>query len=481
MTLDPASPEPAYRQIAAQLAAAARAGRLTAGDPLPGTRELAERLGVNRKTVTRAYEDGIARGWLRAVPQRGVFIAGDNGDGDDAAGLGRFAPAFDGVALPPYFDALPSEAGPGWLTIDNGAPDVRLLPHERMHRGYRRALREVFTTASRPAASPSPQGLPALREALAGMLRQTRGMPVRPEEVCVTRGTQMALHAVAATLLVPGDRVVVERWSYPPAWALFRTLGAEVSTVGMDSQGLDVDALAALCDAAPVRMVYVTPHHQFPTGVRLAPERRRQLLALARKHGFVILEEDYDHEFNHRGDRGSLPLASGNPGGHVVHIGSLSKVLAPSFQCAYVAAPTGLTQALCRRLGLVSRHGDAVVERMIAGFIEDGGLRAHVRKAGRVYRARRDAMVQALREAFGEAVAIDPPASGLALWARFAAPLDTTGMVRRAPRFQLRLRDGALFSPSGEPVNALRLGFGSLDDGEMREAVARLARAAGAG
>lgn len=138
----------------------------------------------------------------------------------------------------------------------------------------------------------------------------------------------MALDLLARSLLKPGDMVAVEAFGYRPAWDALRLAGAELHPILVDEKGLDVDGLQRLLRQTPVRAVYVTPHHQYPTTVTLSPQRRQQLLALAQRHRFVIIEDDYDHEFHYDG-RPVLPLASADEAGVVASLGTLSKVLAP--------------------------------------------------------------------------------------------------------------------------------------------------------
>lgn len=152
-------------------------------------------------------------------------------------------------------------------------------------------------------------------------------------------------------LLKPGDVVLVERLSYPPAWEIFRQLGARLVTVELDDEGCRVDQIDALCRLHKVRMLYITPHHQFPTTVSLPAGRRQQLLELARQHDFCVVEEDYDHEYHFAG-RPYLPLASDRQQRHVIYIGSLSKSLGSTFRCSFIVAPAEVAVVLERRATL---------------------------------------------------------------------------------------------------------------------------------
>jgi len=178
----------------------------------------------------------------------------------------------------------------------------------------------------------------------------------KPENILVTRGSQQALDLVARALFSDGGVIAVESMGYAPAWAAFRAAGATLVPIAVDSHGIDVAALEALCERHAVRAVYVTPHHQYPTTVTLSAPRRLALLALAKKHKLAIIEDDYDHEFHYEG-RPVLPLASADSDGLVVYIATLSKLLAPGLRTGFVVGPSALVQHLAARRMYVDRQG----------------------------------------------------------------------------------------------------------------------------
>ncbi|CAI3805266.1 2-aminoadipate transaminase [Pseudomonas sp. MM221] len=360
------------------------------------------------------------------------------------------------------------------MFFDNGACDHRLLPQAVLHRYYRNALRNSF--ASNSVRHGSDCSSLYLRAALADMLRHNRSLNVGAEHICLTQGVQMSLSLLASVLLKPGDAVLVERLSYPPAWEIFRQLGARLVTVDLDHEGCRVDQIDALCRQHKVRMMYITPHHQFPTTVSLPAGRRQQLLELARLHDFCVVEEDYDYEYHFSG-RPYLPLASDRQQRHVVYIGTLSKPLGSTFRCSYIVAPVEVTTVLARRATLTLGQGDAVMQRMLADLINDGELKKHLRRVNREYRRRRETLLVCLHAAFGEQITVQEPEGGLALWVRFADAINVDQLVEKALELDLVVRSGRQFSPFGHAENALRLGFASLDVEEIRQATQRLAQA----
>lgn len=483
LNLDDAAPQASYRKIVEGLVAAITEGRLRPGTALPGTREMAQLLDVNRKTVILAYEEAVTKGWLESVPRRGTFVSQQlataavpvPGGPRSFARVLRDAPA--GAYFAANDQATALQQRPCALFFDNGACDHRLLPQAVLHRYYRNALRYSF--ASNTVRHGSDGSGHYLRCALAQMLRHDRGLNVQAEHICLTQGVQMSLYLAASALIEPGDVVLVERLSYPPAWEIFRRLGARLVTVDLDEQGCRVEQIDALCRLHPVRMLYITPHHQFPTTVSLRAGRRRRLLELARVHEFCVIEEDYDHEFHFAG-RPYLPLASDPAQRHVIYIGSLSKSLGSTFRCSYIVAPAPVIEVFARTAALTLGQGDAVMQRMLADLINAGELRKHLRRVSKEYLRRRETLARCLREAFAERVVVREPEGGLALWVVFDPAIDVQRLVAEALRLDLVVRSGRQFSPAGEAENALRLGFASLDQGEISLAVRRLAQAAAA-
>lgn len=467
LALDEASTTPLFAQIAEALAADVRRGVLRPGDAIPGSRTLAEALGVHRNTVLAALRELEKQGWIRSERARGTFVsealpelrarAPEATRGDAFFDVSR---VFPDVATPVPPDALP---------LLGGVPDVRLVPTEALARAYRRALR-----APRLLGYGDPAGALALRRALATMLAHTRGLAVEPDDVVVTRGSQMAIDLVARALLRPGDVVAVEALGYRPAWEALRASGATLVPVRVDRHGLDVARLAELAETTPLRAVYVTPHHQYPTTAVLGAPRRLALLELARRRRIAILEDDYDHELHYEG-RPILPLASRAPRS-VIYVGTLSKVLAPGLRLGWVIAPPPLREAIVAHRTYVDRQGDHVLEHAIAELAEDGELARHTLRMRRVYLARLDHFVSVLQETFGETLRFEVPRGGMALWAH-ARGVDVDAWAERAATRGVYVQTARRFTFDRRPRAALRLGFGALDETELGRAIELLAKA----
>jgi GntR family transcriptional regulator/MocR family aminotransferase len=199
------------------------------------------------------------------------------------------------------------------------------------------------------------------------------------------------------------------------------------------------------------------------------------LLDLARRQRIAVLEDDYDNEFHFEG-RPVLPLAGEDPGGVVVYLGTLSKILAPGLRIGFVAGPRPLVEALAARRSTADGQGDHLLQRAAAELLEDGLLQRHARKMRRIYLARRDALAEALRRHLGDAVAFDPPPGGMSLWVRVDPSVDLEAWMARAGKAGVGVYPGRRFDFRDRPRPNLRLGFSSLDEVELEEAVRRLAR-----
>jgi GntR family transcriptional regulator / MocR family aminotransferase len=466
---------PRFLQIARRFGDDIRSGRLAPGARLPGSRTLASQLGVHRNTVLAAYAELAAEGWIDTTPARGTFVS--DSLPEPRRGLERTAralarqPGFALRAAPPDPELV--EAPPGALSMSGGIPDLRLIPTAELSRAYRRALRRHGRSL---LAYGDPRGEPRLRAALADMLATTRGLPLSGDDLVITRGSQMALDLVARTLIAPGDVVAIEALGYPPAWQAMMGAGAELAPVPVDAGGIDVGALQRLARRRRLRAVYVTPHHQYPTTATLTAARRLELLELARRERFAIIEDDYDHEFHYEW-RPVLPLASADGAGVVVYVGTLSKILAPGLRLGYVAAPRALLDHVARGRRYVDRQGDHVLEHAIAELVEDGELGRHVRRMRRVYLRRRDALVSALRQRLEGALDFSVPPGGMALWAHVRPRLDVNAWAERARARGLIVHPAQQFAFDRRPRAYLRLGFAALDESELARAVDRLARA----
>ncbi|HEY6797512.1 MAG TPA: PLP-dependent aminotransferase family protein, partial [Kineosporiaceae bacterium] len=329
LTWEPTGPGPAHHRLAAALRAQVNDGRLRAGDRLPPTRVLAEELGVSRWVVTEAYDQLKAEGYL----------TGRVGSGTVVAGPPVTAPAVTAPAEPTATSAPATSALPD---LSPALPDLSSFPRAEWRAALTRAL-AAATDAD--LGYPDPAGAPALRATMAGYLRRVRGLDVDADRVHVTQGVRHAVALVCRTLRARGARrIAVEDPSWPRMRDLARRSGLDVVPIPVDAGGMQVERLAGLAGDEDVDAVFVTPTHQFPTGVPLTAQRRLALIdwasaadGSARR---LVVEDDYDAEFRY--DRRPVGALAARAPGCVVYLGSTSKTLSPGVHLGWMVAPASL-------------------------------------------------------------------------------------------------------------------------------------------
>ena len=464
-----------YLQIAQQISDEIQRGRLAPSTAMPGTRELALKLNVNRKTVILAYEELIAQGWLTTENRRGTFVS---------AKLPHFSISKNVItelkqqqlkslepAYEKYFSSNEKHDLNQIIDFNDGIPDSRLIPFETLSKAFRHAL--IEPVRANKLGYGDPKGNLRLREALSDMLNMERGLNSEVDNICITRGSQMGIFLAARVLVNHNDYVVFEELSYPPAREAFRSCGAKILSVGLDSDGINVEELEALCKLHKIRAIYVTPHHQFPTTVMMTAERRMKLVMLAEKYDFVIVEDDYDHEF-HFHNRPVFPLASTCHADRIIYVGSLSKVLAPGLRVGYLVASKKVINACSSQVMLIDRQGNSITELAVAALMESGEIRRHIRRTLKTYNERRNFLIELLQKELRDFIKFDSPNGGLAIWLKLNEAIDIENFTHKAFENKVKVLPASLFSHTNRSINGIRLGFGSLNIKELELGILRL-------
>jgi GntR family transcriptional regulator/MocR family aminotransferase len=295
--------------------------------------------------------------------------------------------------------------------------------------------------------------------------RAPRAVRCAPEQVIVVNGSQQALDLCVRLLLDPGDEVALEDPGYMGAHRILAAHGARLVPARIDSDGIRIGELGK-----KARLVYVTPSHQFPTGVSMSLARRLELLEWARQRGAVLIEDDYDSEYRYSGP--PLPAMQGMANGAgVIYIGTFSKVMFPGLRVGYVIVPRQLVKPFTRAKWLADRNTPILDQAALAGFLSEGHLERHIRRMRRIYGRRREVLIETLHRHFGERARVFGDAAGMHLMVRFEDP----GVLARASRNNVHLaRSGAYYlgePPAGEYVFV----FSRIGERTIREGVKRLA------
>ncbi|MCC4309901.1 PLP-dependent aminotransferase family protein [Alcanivorax marinus] len=436
-------------------------GQVSVGERLPPSRVLAAELGVSRRLVVEAYERLVAEGFLGATPGRGTFV--ERVPPPLPREADRAGPGPGAHWRPPL--AWGGRLAPGRHNFPGGVTDRALLPWAAWRRAMMAALRE----ASRDIGFyGDPRGEASLRLAIARYLGYSRGLACDSDAVLITQGAQQGLDLLARVRVAPGDTVAVEEPGYPPARAVFEARGARVVPVPVDEQGLCVDALPP-----EASVVYVTPSHQFPLGMPLSLERRLALLAFARRHDALVVEDDYDGEFRFEG-RPLDALKSLDREGRVAYLGSFSKVLHADLRLGYLVMPPGLAPALPGARAFSDGYPPLVTQRALARLMIDGDFARHLRRMQRLYTIRRRRLGEALA-ARPDLWTPLPQVAGIHVALRLAAPVPD--LPARLAAAEIRANPLAPFHMGEAAHDGLLLGFGVIDGDAIDRGVAALAEA----
>lgn len=473
VTLD--SGEAVYRQIAKGIIEEIKRGRLKPGMALPGTRQLAEDLKLNRKTVIMAYDSLTAEGWLTAAYKQGTFVSDKLPQNTKLYRDHKAAVKHKDIPFryreQQYTAHLDKEKS--LVVFNDGLPDVRLAPMNELMRAYKRIFQQ--NAKWRMMGYGDPRGTERIRIAIASMLIHDRGMSVETGQLCITRGSQMALYLAANVLVEKGDQIVVEDPGYSPAWKVFERAGATLLPIQVDENGICADDLEILCAKTTIKAVYVTPHHQFPTTVSMKIDRRLKLSALSNQYGFAIIEDDYDHEF-HFNSRSLFPLASHQNADNVIYISSLSKIVAPALRIGYIKGPKKFIESVAALRKMIDVQGDNVMEHAVAELMEEGAVKKHAKKAYAIYKERREFMEKMLQEYLGGHISFKKPEGGLAYWITFKEDRDTGILADKLLEKGVSIIPTEPFSFDGKSLNALRLGYASLTKEEMETGLKLIAK-----
>lgn len=476
ITIDKSAPLAVYLQISKAIIELIRQGILKPGFKLPGTRTLAAMLLVHRKTVIAALEELHLQGWLEVYPYKGTFISKELPESKPQSFTKKSRNVYlekAGFSLyPKSFLTIPQTITHK-LEFNDGFPDARLAPLNELSSAYSRILK--IQGAKNNLSYGDIRGDEFLRSTLAKSLNNFRGLNVNADNVMITRGSAMAIYLVTQTLISAGDHVVVGETNYLSANLCFKKAGAQLNYVPVDEDGLVVDAIEKICINKKIRAIYVTSHHHHPTTVTLSPERRMNLLQLAEKYRFAIIEDDYDYDFHYL-NRPVLPLASADKEGLVIYIGSFSKKMAPAFRVGYLIAPQDFIMELMRIRRIVDRQGDPVLEKAVGILLEEGTIQRYTRKALAVYRERRNFTCALLKEKLGDDISFKIPDGGMAIWAEYNQRIDLQKISRKCLEKGLYLSDGKMNNPEGKNLNSCRMGFATMNNEEIMEAVGILER-----
>lgn len=480
ISLDADSDIPLYRQIYDGLREAILDARLKPGTRLPSTREAAVAFEVSRNTVMSAYEQLLAEGYVVGQTGSGTYVSPSLPEemlharsnvrrASRSSRRGR-GPSHRGATIARTPSTI-SNSALGPRAFRPGAPAVDRFPFETWARltakHWRRPRRDLMHYGD-------PAGYGRLREAIAIYLGAARAVRCDAGQVIITSGAQQALELAARVTLDAGDPVWMEDPGYLGAKGAFIAAGARLVPVPLDAEGIAVDRGRAL--APDARLVYVSPSHQYPSGVTMSLGRRLALLEWSERSRAWIVEDDYDSEFRYAG----RPLASLHGldcAGRVIYIGTFSKVLFPALRIGYVVVPHELFDAFISARSLADRHSPTIEQAVLADFIEGGHFERHIRRMRGLYAARQSALLEAASQELGGSLEISPSQAGMHLVGRLPEGVCDRDAALAAVERGVEVQPLSAFSLRSKTRAGLVLGYAAFDEREIRDGVRKLAAA----
>jgi GntR family transcriptional regulator / MocR family aminotransferase len=484
ITFDSKSVLPLHRQLYEELRRSILTGRLLPGQRVPSTRAMARSLGISRTTVTQSYEDLLSEGYLQASHGSGTFIceqlpeellrSSTERNETKEARLKR-----ESLQLSAYgasiVGTLPAESTPKdtLISFKPGTLDYEAIPLKQwgslMSRHFRSCNRAMLDYTNNPL------GYVPLREAIAGYLARSRAVRCDPDQVIIVNGSQQALDLISRVLIDRGDTVAMEDPGYLGARHTFQAHGARLWPVAVDDSGIVIERLPAR-SAAKLKVIYLTPSHQFPTGMVLSLPRRLELLQWAQKRNAFIIEDDYDSEYRYGGR--PIPALQGlDKSDSVVYVGTFSKVLFPALRIAYMVAPKSLVAVLACAKRLADRQSPLLEQYVLTDFINDGHLERHIRRMRTLYGRRRQTLARSLAMHLGDRVTITGESAGMHLMAQIKSRRSDEEIIERAGRLGVELVSARQYYLRSECSGKFVLGFAGLTERKIQEGVRRLSKA----
>lgn len=386
-----------------------------------------------------------------------------------------FAARAAAVGGSPVREILALTERPGVISFAGGLPAPELFDTE----GLRAAYDAAFAASARRALQYSTtEGAPELREAVARRAT-ARGLPTGADDVLITSGSQQALTLITATLVEPGDVVLVENPTYLAALQCFGLAGARVLAVPCDEQGILPDALAELVARERPKLLYTIPTFQNPTGRTLPADRRAAVAGIAARLGLWLIEDDPYGDLRYEGT--DIPWLAAHPGAEdrTALLGSFSKVMAPGLRLGWLRAPAALRRAAVVAKQAADLHTSTVDQLAAAHYLAAVDLDAHVATVRTAYRARRDALLAGLPAALPPGSEWNRPQGGMFIWARLPESGDATALLAAALRHDVAFVPGSPFFTGAPDPRTLRLSFTTHTPGEIGEGLRRLGEAVG--
>ncbi|MBW2273895.1 MAG: PLP-dependent aminotransferase family protein [Deltaproteobacteria bacterium] len=463
---------PVYRRIAEDIRGQVERGSLGAGDRLPTIRALASELGVNRDTISLAYEALAAEGLVESVVGRGTFVRRSPREperGEEPIALSLAPQVEQLIAMEnarPRFGVAEDV-----VALHSLIPDPSFYPVEEFRRCLNRVLSkggaELFLYGA-------PQGHPGLREVIAGRLRAA-GIELSSENVVLCHGASQGIALAIRLFTDVGDCVAVEAPTYHNVLATLAGLGLRPAPVAMDAEGPDLDALDRVLARPEVKAFYTIPTFHNPMGTTTSLRHRERLLEIAARHGTPVIEDGYEMDLRYSG-RSVPSLAALDGRGLVVLLSSFSKSLFPGLRIGSLALRGRGVEGLVALKHATDLSDSMPLQAALEEFLRSGAYDKHLARLRRALRGRRDVMLEALEEKLPEGTRFTRPDGGYQVWVELPFEIDTRDLLADAARAGVLFAPGSQFLPEPGASRCLRLTIARASEEEIRQGVAVLGR-----
>jgi len=465
-----------YLKISTALRLAINQGLLTPSEQLPAARELAQQLSSNRHTIMAAYDELIAEGWIYSVQRKGYFVA-------DVLPIASSQPAktdespssFDWQFTKTLHPIMQEQAASYHYNFAGGTPDTELFPFSEFKSHSNDALNQPDLISLNYGDN---AGFPPLINQISHYLRKVRSLKNR--EIVITNGSQEALYIIAQILLSTGDSVAVEAMGYRPAWNAFSNAGANLIAVAQDDGGIIPESFASVVSAqqaqgTPIKLLYLTPLHQYPTTVTLSVTRRQAIYRIAQQHKIAIIEDDYDHEFHYR-CQPLAPMASDDPQGLVIYLSTFSKVMFPGARIGFMAIDSTLRDAVVSYKTIINHKVNVTMQDAISRWMANGNFERYLRKVTKIYQQRRDCMLRQLShyQQQQQLTAFTSPDGGMAVWVELNQSAKAFSMNAKSNGIFVQYQSHFMLNQTDDNDRFIRLGFAGMSSQKIEKGLACL-------
>jgi GntR family transcriptional regulator / MocR family aminotransferase len=475
--LDRTSTTPLHQQLTEKIRTAVLEGRLKPKQKLPSSRSLAKLLTISRATVTQSYEQLASEGYLETRCGSGTYIGDRLPDSwlqsqpfkpvtskTQAISLSQFGKNLTNIGK------LQNSEPEAQISFRYGNPAVEYFPMQQ----WRKLLsRHCYNSPVLLNYAEDAAGYFPLRQEIADYLKRSRAVRCTPEQVIIVNGSQQALDLIARVVLDPGDWIAMEEPGYLGARHCFLGQFANIKPITVTSEGLNLKTLTN-CQQK-FKLVYVTPSHQFPTGVTMPLSQRIALLQWAEKTGTLIIEDDYDSEYRYESQ--PIPALQGmDRSQSVIYLGTFSKILFPSLRMGYIVVPPHWLPAIGKAKWLCDRFCPILEQYALTDWIEEGHFERHIRRMRHLYDSRRQALIQAFDRYFGEKVTILGAKAGIHVMVKIDTQLADELAIQKAAAVGIGLISARGYYLKPQHQGEFIFGYAQLAETAIEEGVRKLAQ-----